>query len=173
MKEDAFNLAVKSDEPGDVTEEGLKTAAAMFAAIGDSEAAERARQCTALAEQARQKAVYLNAEEIRTREWRHPAGLEEASRLFLSIPDYKDAEKLARACADEAESIRLELYDIAVSAMNAAGEKSGNWNKVKKKLAANELDGYRDVEWLRVNAARHYEACVSAPPEKQTRTDDP
>ena len=47
MKGDAFDLAVKSDEPGDVTEEGLKTAAAMFAAIGDSEAAERARQCTA------------------------------------------------------------------------------------------------------------------------------
>ena len=165
MKENAFSQAVKSNEPGDVSEAGLKTAAAMLTAIGDSEATERARQCKTLAEQARQKAVYLSAERMRSREQRHPSGLEEAARLFLTVPDYKDAKAKAQDCVDAAEAIRSSLYDSAVSAMNAAGGESSKWDTAKKKLAETELNGYRDVAQLRAKAAKRYDECVAAEQE--------
>ena len=165
MKEDAFNRAVKTNEPGDVSESTLKTAAAMFTAIGDSEATECARQCKTLAEQARQKAIYLNADGMRSREQRHPSGLEEAARLFLTVPDYKDAKAKAQACIDAAEAIRSGLYDSAVSAMNAAGGESSKWDTAKKKLAETELNGYRDVAQLRTKAAKRYDECVAAEQE--------
>ncbi len=172
MKEDAFNQAVKSNEPGDVSESSLKTAAAMFAAIGDSEADERARQCKALAEQARQKAVYLNAAGMHSREQRSPSGLEEMARLFLTVPDYKDARQQAQACVDAAESIRAGLYDSAVSAMNAAGEESSKWDTAKKKLAGTELNDYRDVSQLRVKAAKRYEECAAAEQEARRQAEE-
>ena len=172
MKEDAFNQAVKSNEPGNVSEEGLKTAAAMFTAIGDSEAAERAKQCKTLAEQARQKAVYLNAEGIRSREQRRPSGLEEAARLFLTVPDYKDAKVKAQACVDAAESIRSILYESAVGAMNVAGEESSKWDAAKKKLAETELNGYRDVAQLRTKTAKCYEEYVAVEQEAKRQAEE-
>jgi formate C-acetyltransferase len=73
MKEDAFNRAVKANDPGDVSEAGLKTAAAMFEAIGDSEAAGRAKQCEELAEQARALAELRSLGEIYGLELKRPA----------------------------------------------------------------------------------------------------
>ena len=172
MKENAFSQVVKSNEPGDVSEAGLKTAAAMFTTIGDSEATERARQCKVLAEQARQKAIYLNADGMRSREQRHPSGLEEAARLFLTVPDYKDAKAKAQACVDAAEVIRSGLYDSAVSAMNAAGGESSKWDTAKKKLAETELNGYRDVAQLRAKAAKRYDECVAAEQEAKRQAEE-
>ncbi len=172
MREDAFNQAVKANEPGDVSESGLKAAAAMFTAIGDSEAAERARQCETLAEQAQQKAIYQSAAEMRYREQHHPSGLEEAARLYLTVPDYKDAKAKAQVCIDIAESIRSGLYDSAVSAMNTAGGESGKWDAAKKKLAVDELDGYRDVAQLRAKAAKRYEECVAAEQEAKRQAEE-
>ena len=165
MKEDTFNRAVKATEPGDVSESALKTAAAMFDAIGDAEAKEGAKQCRQLAEQARQKAVYLAAAGMRDSGKNRPSGLEEAARKFLSVPDYKDAKMKAQACVDQAEALRSGLYDFAVRAMNVAGEESAKWETVKKKLAEAELNGYRDVEQLRAKAAKRYEECVAAEQE--------
>ena len=172
MKEDAFSQAVKTNEPGDVSESTLKAAAAMFTAIGDSEATERARQCKVLAEQARQKAIYLNADGMRSREQRHPSGLEEAARLFLTVPDYKDAKAKAQACVDAAEAIRSGLYDSAVSAMNAADGESSKWDTAKKKLAETELNGYRDVAQLRTKAAKRYDECVAAEQEARRQAEE-
>ncbi len=172
MKEDAFNRAVKTNEPGDVSGSGLMSAAGMFSAIGDSEANERAKQCKALAEQARQKAVYLNAAGMRSREQGNPSGLEEAARLFLTVPDYKDAKQQAQACADAAESIRAGLYDSALDAMDTAGEESSGWDIAKKRLAEIELNGYRDVAQLRVKAKKRYEECVSAEQEARRQTEE-
>ena len=144
----------------------------MFTAIGDSEATERARQCKTLAEQARQKAIYLNADGMRSREQRHPSGLEEAARLFLTVPEYKDAKAKAQACIDAAEAIRSGLYDSAVSAMNAAGGESSKWDTAKKKLAETELNGYRDVAQLRTKAAKRYDECVAAEQEAKRQAEE-
>ena len=161
-KEDSFNRAVKTNEPGDVSESGLKTAADMFDAIGDAEAKERAKQCRQLAEQARQKSIYEFAATMREHSRRDINMLEEAAKEFLTVPDYKDAKAQAQACMDIAESIRAGLYDTAVSAMNAAGSESAKWDLAKKKLAEKELTGYRDVEQLRVKAAKRYDECLAA-----------
>ncbi len=172
IKEDTFNQAVKSNEPRDVSESGLKTAAAMFDAIGDAEAKERAMQCRRLAEQARQKAIYQEATRIRDSGQRQPARLDEAARLFLTVPDYKDSKRNAQVCMDEAESIRAELYDIAVRVMNVAGTESGTWDVAKKKLANTELNGYRDVAQLREKAAWCYEECVAAEQEAKRQAEE-
>ena len=172
MKENTFNQAVKSNEPGDVSESALKTAAAMFDAIGDTEAKERAKQCLQLAEQARQKAIYLAAASIRDSEQNRPSGLEEAARKFLTVPDYKDAKMKAQACVDKAEAIRTGLYDAAVRAMNEAGEESNKWETAKKKLAETELNSYRDVEQLRTKAAKRYEECVAAEQEARRQAEE-
>ena len=172
LKEDVFLRAVKANEPGDMPEANLKSAAAMFAAIGDDEAAERAAQCRALAEQARQKAIYLQAAEMYGKEQGNPAGLDEAARLFLSVPDYRDAKRSARICADAAESIRSGLYDDAVKAMNDAGGVSGKWKAARQLLAVTELNGYRDVIELRAQAAQRYEECMAAEQEARRQAEE-
>ena len=171
-KENAFEQAVKSNEPGNVSESSLKTAAAMFAAIGDSEASERAKQCKTLAEQARQKAIYLNANEMRSKKMGSPSGLEEAARIFHTIPYFKDAEKQGKECLEIAETIRKNKYDKAVSAMNAAGEDSKKWEDINKRLAEPELKGYRDVVQLRAKAAKRYEECVAAEQEAKWQAEE-
>ena len=172
MKEDTFNRAVKTNEPGDVSESALKTAAAMFDAIGDAEAKERAKQCRQLAEQARQKAIYLAAASMRDSAQSRPSGLEEAARKFLTVPDYKDAKMKAQACVDKAEALRSGLYDAAVRAMNEAGEESSKWEAAKKKLAETELSGYRDVAQLRAKAAKRYDECVAAEQEAKRQAEE-
>ena len=165
MRENAFIQAVKANEPGDVTDSSLKTAAAMFDAIGDAKSKERAEQCRKLAEQARQKAIYLAADRMRDRVLSNPSGLEEAAGKFLTVPDYKDAKKKAQDCLDKAEALRSGLYDAAVCAMNGAGEESSKWDAAKKALAERELNGYRDVEQLRIKAARRNDECVAVEQE--------
>ena len=91
MKEDIFNKAVKCNEPGDVSESGLKNAAEMFEAIQDSEASERAKQCLVLAEQARQKAIYLKAANAQL--WKTtPSGLEDTDRLLVAARRLREGE---------------------------------------------------------------------------------
>ena len=172
MKEDALNRAVKDNEPGDVSEAGLKTAAAMFDAIKDNEAKERAKQCRALAEQARQKAIYREASAMRSREQRSPSGLERTAKMFLTVADYKDAKTQAQSCVDNAQSIRASLYDSAVSAMNAAGTESAKWDSAKGRLADFELNGYRDVEQLRVKANKRYEECIASEQEEKRQAEE-
>ena len=171
-KEDAFNQAVRANEPGNVSELGLKTAAAMFEAIGDEEAKERAKQCHQLAEQARQKAIYLDANVMRDRGQHSPSQLKEAARKFLTVSGYRDAEKKAQACTDAAEDICSNLYDTAVSAMNMAGDESSKWEVAKKKLLNTELDNYRDVYELRIKAADRYEECVAAEQEAKRQEEE-
>ena len=161
-KEDTFNRAVKTNEPGEVSESGLKTAAEMFDAIGDTEARERAKQCRQLAEQARQKSIYEFAATMREHSRRDIDMLEEAAKEFLTVPDYKDAKTQAQTCMDAAESIRVFLYDAAVSAMNAAGTESAKWDLARKALREKVLTGYRDVEQLRTKAAKRYDECLAA-----------
>lgn len=66
QNENAFKQAVRANEPGDVTEQAYKDAAEMFDAIKDEQAAKCAQQCRVLADQARQKAIYLQAERMET-----------------------------------------------------------------------------------------------------------
>ncbi len=168
-REDAFNQAVKSNEPGHVAESMLKRAAVRFKAIGDEESKERAEQCRTLAEQARQKAVYLKADQMRNGGQHKPSQLDEAAGLYLTVPDYKDAKQKAQACVDQAEALRAGLYNAAVAAMNAAGEESFKWEITGKKLADAQLEGYRDVAQLREKAARRYDECVAAERQAQER----
>ena len=160
--ENTFNQAVKTNEPGNVTESDLKTAAVMFDTIGDEEAAERAKQCRQLADQARQKAIYQTAVSLCSGSQHSLSELEEAAKLFLTVPDYQDAKVQAQACVDEVETIRTRLYNDALSAMHEAGDESRKWDYAKKLLAKTELSGYRDVEQLRTKAARRYEESVAA-----------
>lgn len=160
--EATFNQAVRTNEPGDVSEQSLKTAAGMFDAIKDDEAAASAKKCRVLAEQARQKTIYTSAVTMRGNERNNPSGLEKAAQLFMSVSEYKDAKAQAQRCFDEAESIRAGLYNQAVAAMNAAGSESSKWDVAKKKLREYELNGYRDVEALRTKAAKRFDECLAA-----------
>ena len=172
LNENAFKQAVRSNEPGDVSEQGLKTAAAMFDAIKDSDASECAKQCRTLAEQARQKKIYLGAVDAHKNQRWSPSGLEEAAKVFLSVPQYKDAKAQAQKCVEEAEEIRSGKYNTAVSAMNEAGDSSSKWEKAKNELADSELTNYRDVAQLRAQAAKRYDECVAAEKEAQRQKEE-
>ncbi len=151
-------------DPRDVTEGMLKVAAAMFGQIKGEEA--RAQQCLALAEQARQKAIYENASRRRAKigmpDLTDAADLEACAKQFGQIPGYKDAKQRAEQCLQDAENAREIVYNDAVEAMQEAGRSSYKWREAIQKLAREGLNGYRDVEELRKQAEQRYEECRNA-----------
>ena len=151
-------------DPRDVTEDMLKVAAAMFGQIKGEE--ERAQQCLALAEQARQKAIYENASRRRAKigmpDLTDAADLEALAKQFGQIPGYKDAKQRAEQCLQDAENAREIVYNDAVEAMQEAGRSSYKWREAIQKLAREGLNGYRDVEELRKQAEQRYEECRNA-----------
>lgn len=169
-----FQKAVSRGEPGDVSEQQLKTAAGMFAAIGDSEGSACAQKCLVLAEQARLKAIYEKASrrrmEIGMPNLTDAADLEALAKQFGQIPGYKDAKQQAEQCLQDAENARETVYNDAVEAMQEAekGNFSFKWEKAIRMLAREGLNGYRDVEKLRKQAEQRYEECRNAE-EKQRR----
>ncbi len=169
MNEDAFRQIVKSNEPGDLSEQSFNTAAAMFDEIKDSDAAECAGQCRTLAEQARQKQIYNNAATAYRKNINSPTELEKAAAVFLSVPQYKDAKERALRCMDDAKKIRDDLYNDAVKAMQEAGKESAKWEKAKKLLAEKELDSYPDIKQLRTKAAEQHEKYLAAEKEQARR----
>lgn len=156
-------MAADSD-PRDVSEGTLKDAAAMFGQIKGEEA--RAQQCLALAEQARQKAIYENASRRRAKigmpDLTDAADLEACAKQFGQIPGYKDAKQRAEQCLQDAENAREIVYNDAVEAMQEAGRSSYKWREAIQKLAREGLNGYRDVEELRKQAEQRYEECRNA-----------
>lgn len=166
-----FQKAVSSGEPGDVSEQQLKTAAEMFAAIGDSESSACAKNCLALAEQARQKQIYVWAskQNAATNHLRDADSLEDCARQFNQIPDYKDAKRRAQDCLNDAEEIRVTAYREAVKRMEAtkkmeasrkmrrSGNLSSEWEKTIKLLKHEALYDYRDAKELRKEAEAHYQ----------------
>lgn len=168
----AFERAVKSNEPGSISEQGYKDAAEMFRGIRDEKADARAKQCLALAEQARQKLIYSNAVTAHSYYSNNPTGLEDTAKAFLSVSGYKDAKEQAQKCVDEAENIRDSLYTNAVNAMKAAGDSSSKWDEAKKKLAEHELNNYRDVAQLLTQAAKRYDECLAAEKEAQRQKEE-
>lgn len=158
-------MAADSD-PRDVTEGMLKVAAAMFGQIRGEEV--RAQQCLALAEQARQKAIYENASRRRAKigmpDLMDAADLEALAKQFGQIPGYKDAKQQAEQCLQDAENARETVYNDAVEAMQEAekGNFSFKWEKAIRMLAREGLNGYRDVEELRKQAEQRYEECRNA-----------
>ena len=157
-------------DPRDVTEGMLKVAAAMFGQIKGEE--ERAQQCLALAEQARQKAIYEKASrrrmEIGMPDLMDAADLEALAKQFGQIPGYKDAKQRAEQCLQDAENARETVYNDAVEAMQEAekGNFSFKWEKAIRMLAREGLNGYRDVEELRKQAEQRRKECENAE-EKQ------
>lgn len=157
-------------DPRDVTEGMLKVAAAMFGQIKGEE--ERAQQCLALAEQARQKAIYEKASrrrmEIGMPDLMDAADLEACAKQFGQIPGYKDAKQQAEQCLQDAENVRETVYNDAVEAMQEAekGNFSFKWEKAIRMLAREGLNGYRDVEELRKQAEQRRKECENAE-EKQ------
>lgn len=153
-------------DPRDVTEGMLKVAAAMFGQIKGEEA--RAQQCLALAEQARQKAIYEKASrrrmEIGMPDLMDAADLEACAKQFEQIPGYKDAKQQAEQCLQDAENVRKTVYNDAVEAMQKAekGNFSFKWEKAIRMLGREGLNGYRDVEELRKQAEQRYEECRNA-----------
>lgn len=172
LNEDSFKQAVRTNEPGDVSEQGFKHAAAMFDNIKDSDATECAKQCRILAEQAQQKLIYNNAVTAHNDNRYSVTGLEETATLFLSVPQYKDAKEQAQHCMDEAETIRDGWYSDAIKAMQEAGDESKKWKKVKNVLALSSLDDYRDVAQLRTQATKRYEECLAAEKEAQRKIEE-
>lgn len=152
------------NDPRDVSEDMLKVAAAMFGQIKVEE--ERAQQCLALAEQARQKAIYENASRRRAKigmpDLTDAADLEALAKQFGQIPGYKDAKQRAEQCLQDAENAREIVYNDAVEAMQEAGRSSYKWREAIQKLAREGLNGYRDVEELRKQAEQRYEECRNA-----------
>lgn len=161
-----FQKAVSRGEPGDVSEQQLKTAAGMFAAIGDSEGSACAQKCLVLAEQARLKAIYEKAsarrEAIGMPDLMDAAYLEALAKQFGQIPGYKDAKQQAEQCLQDAENVRENAYNDAVKAMQEAERSSYKWREAIQKLAREGLNGYRDVEELRKQAEQRYEECRNA-----------
>ena len=158
-------MAADSD-PRDVSEGTLKDAAAMFGQIKGEEV--RAQQCLALAEQARQKAIYENASRRRAKigmpDLTDAADLEACAKQFGQIPGYKDAKQRAEQCLQDAENAREIVYNDAVEAMQEAekGNFSFKWEKAIRMLGREGLNGYRDVEELRKQAEQRYEECRNA-----------
>ena len=158
-------MAADSD-PRDVTEGMLKVAAAMFGQIRGEEV--RAQQCLALAEQARQKAIYENASRRRAKigmpDLMDAADLEALAKQFGQIPGYKDAKQQAEQCLQDAENARETVYNDAVEAMQEAekGNFSFKWEKAIRMLAREGLNGYRDVEELRKQAEQRRKECENA-----------
>lgn len=161
---------IADNDPRDVTEGMLKVAAAMFGQIKGEEA--RAQQCLALAEQARQKAIYENASRRRAKigmpDLMDAADLEALAKQFGQIPGYKDAKQQAEQCLQDAENARETVYNDAVEAMQEAekGNFSFKWEKAIRMLAREGLNGYRDVEELRKQAEQRRKECENAE-EKQ------
>ena len=157
-------------DPRDVTEGMLKVAAAMFGQIKGEEV--RAQQCLALAEQARQKAIYENASRRRAKigmpDLTDAADLEACAKQFGQIPGYKDAKQRAEQCLQDAENARETVYNDAVEAMQEAekGNFSFKWEKAIRMLGREGLNGYRDVEELRKQAEQRRKECENAE-EKQ------
>ena len=166
-----FQKAVSSGEPGDVSEKQLKAAAEMFVAIRDSESSACAKNCLALAEQARQKQIYVWAskQNAATNHLRDADSLEDCARQFNQIPDYKDAKRRAQDCLNDAEEIRVTAYREAVKRMEAtkkmeasrkmrrSGNLSSEWEKTIKLLKHEALYDYRDAKELRKEAEAHYQ----------------
>ena len=154
------------NDPRDVTEGRLKVAAAMFGQIKGEE--EHAQQCLALAEQARQKAIYEKASrrrmEIGMPNLTDAADLEALAKQFGQIPGYKDAKQRAEQCLQDAENVRETVYNDAVEAMQEAekGNFSFKWEKAIRMLAREGLNGYRDVEELRKQAEQRRKECENA-----------
>ena len=155
---------IADNAPRDVPEGMLKVAAAMFGQIRGEEV--RAQQCLALAEQARQKAIYENASRRRAKigmpDLTDAADLEACAKQFGQIPGYKDAKQRAEQCLQDAENAREIVYNDAVEAMQEAGRSSYKWREAIQKLAREGLNGYRDVEELRKQAEQRYEECRNA-----------
>lgn len=166
-----FQKMVNDGEPGDVSEQQLKTAAEMFVAIRDSESSACAKNCLALAEQARQKQIYVWAskQNAATNHLRDADSLEDCARQFNQIPDYKDAKRRAQYCLNDAEEIRVTAYREAVKRMEAtkkmeasrkmrrSGNLSSEWEKTIKLLKHEALYDYRDAKELRKEAEAHYQ----------------
>ena len=169
--ENAFLKAVQTNEPGDVTEQGYQTAADMFRTIGDQEAKERAESCLILAEQARQKVIYQQAESI-ARKSTSARDYDQLAEMFLSIQDYKDAQKRAEDCRRTSESIRRNKYVAAVNTIKDAGNVSRHWKYAQEQLNHKDLDGYRDVENLREQASQKYEQCLQSEREAIQRAEE-
>lgn len=154
------------NDPRDVSEGALKVAAAMFGQIKGEE--KRAQQCLALAEQARQKAIYENASRRRTKigmpDLTDAADLEALAKQFGQIPGYKDAKQRAEQYLQDAENVRETVYNDAVEAMQEAekGNFSFKWEKAIRMLAREGLNGYRDVEELRKQAEQRRKECENA-----------
>ena len=152
------------NDPRDVSEGMLKDAAAMFGQIKGEEV--RAQQCLALAEQARQKAIYEKASARRAAigmpDLMDAADLEALAKQFGQIPGYKDAKQQAEQCLQDAENVRENAYNDAVKAMQEAGRSSYKWREAIQKLGREGLNGYRDVEELRKQAEQRYEECRNA-----------
>lgn len=153
-------------DPRDVSESALKVAAAMFGQIKGEEV--RAQQCLALAEQARQKAIYENASRRRAKigmpDLTDAADLEACAKQFGQIPGYKDAKQRAEQCLQDAENARETVYNDAVEAMQEAekGNFSFKWEKAIRMLGREGLNGYRDVEELRKQAEQRRKECENA-----------
>ena len=168
----AFAEAIRTGEPGAVSEQSLKTAAEMFEKIKDEEAALTAKECRRLAEQARKKVLYNYAVEMHRRERGVPSGLEKTAKLFISAQPYRDAKAQAQRCLSEAEAVRAGYYDTAIRTMNSAGYSSTAWSEVKRKLAISDLDGYRDIDKLRDLASKRCEECIATELEAKRQAEE-
>ena len=169
QREAAFQKAVAANEPA-TSEQAYRQAADMLAAIPNSEKAEKyATQCLALAEQARQKAIYISSWHNHDAYRKIPAQLDQIAQDFLSISEYKDASKQAQKCLEEAESERSRLYDAAMKAMQEAGEESDKWQYVCSSLSNPQLKNYRDVDVLLQKATRRCEECRNAAAARKKR----
>lgn len=155
---------IADNDPRDVTEGMLKVAAAMFGQIKGEE--ERAQQCLALAEQARQKVIYEKASARRAAigmpDLMDAADLEALAKQFGQIPGYKDAKQQAEQCLQDAENVRENAYKDAVKVMQEAGRSSYKWKEAIQKLGREGLNGYRDVEELRKQAEQRRKECENA-----------
>ncbi len=169
QREAAFQKAVAANEPA-TSEQAYRQAADMLAAIPNSEKAEKyATQCLALAEQARQKAIYITSCNNHDAYRRDPVRLDRIAQDFLSISEYKDASKQAQKCLEEAEAERSRLYDAAMKAMQEAGEESDKWQYVCSSLSNPQLKNYRDVDVLLQKATRRCEECRNAAAARKKR----
>ena len=165
--ERVFLKAVSENDPGSIPEEQYKLAALLLEAnaeeehIKDQKSAERAKQCLALAEQARQKKIYQEASEAyqKANTDRDVKELWKVAGIFETVPNFQDASEQAENCRKKAAEIQAEDYQTATDAMKSAGTESQAWKRVCDLLGSSNLDGYRDTAQLLAKAEETLKKC--------------
>ncbi|MED9969107.1 MAG: TIR domain-containing protein [Ruminococcus sp.] len=153
-KNETYNKASRIMESAK-TEGEYKEASGIFKTIpGWKDADKLAAECDEKAEVARKDAIYNKASRI-VKSAKTEDEFNEASKIFKTIPGWKDADKLAKECAEKAEALHNDpIYSKATSVMKSA-KTEDEYNEASKIFKT--IPGWKDADKLAKECAEKAE----------------